>query len=227
MSHSPVAEHELVTRERFDAWSDSYMFDHVRPWLAYNQRQVLGRIDWARTRRVLDIACGSGYAVYEAGARLRATPGGMACGCDISVAMLGRRTPAGDGAPSRTYFQAASAQALPYATGTFDAVLCTTAFHHFPDPAAALTEIRRILRPGGQLLIGDICRNLSLGTWVWDRLHRWFERAHVQYYRTDELFALFAGAGFEDVALTELAPSYSETKKLVRKFALFRAVAPV
>ena len=163
--------------------------------------------------------------MYEAAARLRAHAGGVACGCDISAAMLAQRR-AGTTAPPNVHFLAASAQALPYSTGAFDAVICTAAFHHFPEPAVALAEVRRILRPGGRLIIGDTCRDQSVGNWVWDRLHRWFERAHVQSYRTDELTALLAGAQFQQITFTELHPSYAESKKLVRKSAVFTAVAP-
>lgn len=48
--------------------------------------------------------------------------------------------------------QAADAQALPFADASFDAVVSTLVFCTIPDPALALQEIRRVLRPGGRLL---------------------------------------------------------------------------
>jgi SAM-dependent methyltransferase len=47
--------------------------------------------------------------------------------------------------------------ALPWADGTFDAVTVTGVVHHFAAPAAALAEIRRVLRPGGDLIVADAC----------------------------------------------------------------------
>ena len=66
----------------------------------------------------------------------------------------------------------------------------------------------------------------SLGIWVWDRLHRWFEKGHVKYYRTEELIALLRDGGFERVEVTTLSPSYAETRKLARKAAVFSATVP-
>lgn len=215
--------HEADARDRFDAWSEGLMFAHLRSWLSYLQGQVLGRIDWAESERVLDVACGSGLAVYEAGRRL--TGQGVAVGCDISFGMLGQRSAAGADI-ANAHFLAASAQALPYADNSFDAAICTAAFHHFPDPAEALRELRRVLRPGGQLLIADPCRNQSVGNWVWDRLHRWFEKSHVMYYRTDELSSLLDAAGYGEVELTALHPAYSESRKLIRHGAIVSGRVP-
>lgn len=224
MTVTHVSDHEAKARDRFDDWSESQTFQRLRPWLAFVQGHVLDRIDWSRGPNVLDVACGSGWAVYETAHRLRGQ-GGLACGCDISEGMLKQRA-LGPESETGACFAAASAQSLPFDSGTFDAVICTAAFHHFPVPEEALQEIRRILRPGGMLLIADTCRDQSIGTWIWDRLHRWFEKGHVKYYRTDELLGLLRGAGFEQVELNELAPSYAQTKKLVRKAGIFSAVEP-
>ena len=215
-----ITEHEGWARDRFDAWSTSATFQRLKPWLAYVQRQVLDRIDWARTTAVLDVACGSGYAVDEAARRLR--DGGFACGCDLSEGMLRQRAGSYDSA--KTGFAAASAQALPFQSGSFDAVICTTAFHHFPEPVEALREFKRVLRPGGQVLIADTCRDCSVGTWVWDLIHRLFEKGHVRYHRTDEMRAFLEEAGFGSVKVEVLSPSYAETRKLVRHTALISGI---
>jgi ubiquinone/menaquinone biosynthesis C-methylase UbiE len=162
--------------------------------------------------------------VREASRRQEAASGGFAVGCDISQGMLSQRSPA-DGAAA-TAFLAASAQALPYTADSFDAMIVTAAFHHFPAPQDALKEFRRVLRPGGMLLIADTCRDQSLGTWIWDRLHRWFEKGHVKYYHRDELRELLRGEGFSQIELQELTPSYAESKKLVGNAALFYATSP-
>lgn len=225
MTASPVSDHEAKARHRFDEWSESQTFQRLRPWLAYVQGHVLDMIDWSQATAVLDVACGSGWAVYESGLRLQANGGGLACGCDISEGMLRQRA-ASDAPVANAAFVAASAQSLPYRSDSFDAIICTAAFHHFPVPQEALQECRRVLRPGGKMLIADTCRDQSVGTWVWDRLHRWFEKGHVKYYRTDELLGLLRGAGFDGVELRELAPTYAQTKKLIRKVGIFSAIEP-
>lgn len=217
--------HETQARHRFDRWSRSSTFQRLGPWLTYVQEQVMDQIDWSNVTHLLDIACGSGWAVYEAARRLERTNGGIACGCDLSIGMLEQRRQH-ECAPVETFFLSASAQALPYKNNTFDAVICTAAFHHFPSPLDALREFKRVLRPGGIALVVDTCRDQSVGTWVWDRLHRWFEPGHVQYYRRDELCRLFHAAEFADVKQTELRPSFAATRKIVRRAAMFQGIIP-
>lgn len=215
------SEHESQTRRKFDAWAESATFKRLTPWLMFMQGRVLDRVDWGNASRALDVACGSGWAVHEAASRLGPADGAIACGCDISIGMLSQRMATrGD---ARVSFLVASAMALPYESGQFDAVMCTAAFHHFPSPKQALREFWRVLRPGGAVLIADTCRDQSLGTWVWDRLHRWFEEGHQKYYRRDELWGLLEETGFSLEEMIELKPSYAATKKLVRRAALLYA----
>lgn len=222
---SPTKEHESRVRKRFDKWSRTQAFRRHRPWFVLVQGQVLDRIEWSRPDRILDVACGSGRAVREASRRLQRHGDGIACGCDLSEGMLQQRFADGP-IPANAHFAAASAQRLPFGDQTFDAVICTAAFHHLSSPQQALAEFRRLLRPGGTLLISDTCRDLSLAKWVWDRLRRWFEPGHVRYYRTDEVVPLLRDAGFSDIDVTVFAPSYAESRKLFGTVAIFSAQAP-
>jgi SAM-dependent methyltransferase len=95
---------------------------------------------------VLDIGCGNGR--YLATLRERGHRGYLV-GADLSVGMLRTARPAmGDGP-----LLVSDAQALPFATGSFDAVLAMHMMYHVPDRARALGEIRRVVRPGGVVLL--------------------------------------------------------------------------
>lgn len=225
MRADTTSQHEADTRDRFDSWSESYTFRRLRPWLAFVQQKVFDQIDWSTARRFLDVACGSGWAVFQCARRVEGKEDVVVCGCDISEGML-RQRDLDLPWPERLWFQTASAHSLPFADDTFDVILCTSAFHHFPDPAHTLGEFRRVLRPGGTALIADPCRDQSLGNWVWDRLHRWFEKGHVQYYRQDDLRSLLDDAGFQPVQTTALTPTYAEARKLIRSATLFRGTSP-
>lgn len=91
---------------------------------------------------LLDLACGTGVCAGEAAAR-----GIAAVGADFSPAMidLARRLNPG------IAFHVADAEALPFPDRSFDAVVINFGAHHFPDPAAALREARRVTRAGGRV----------------------------------------------------------------------------
>jgi SAM-dependent methyltransferase len=97
----------------------------------------------ARTR-VLDVAAGPGHVAGRAAAR-----GAAATGVDLAPAMVAlarRRYP-------EVEFQPATAEALPFPDGAFDAVVCSFGLGHFADPAQALAEAARVLAPRGRVAL--------------------------------------------------------------------------
>lgn len=59
-----------------------------------------------------------------------------------------------------------SAEALPLADGSVDAILVVDALHHFPDQEAALAEAARALAPGGVLVVREFDRSTRRGRWL-------------------------------------------------------------
>ncbi len=114
--------------------------------------QLVGRAGVSPGSGVLDIACGTG-AVSRAAAR-RAGPTGSVIGVDLGEPTLAiaRSRVLDDGAAPIGYLQA-DATALPFGAGTFDVALCQQGLQFFPDRAAALGEMRRVLRADGQVAI--------------------------------------------------------------------------
>ena len=81
-------------------------------------------------------------------------------GLDLDPAMIARaRANAdrpGNGDQRRPLFLVGDAASLAFPDGSFDLVISTLSMHHWADPAAGLTEIGRVLRPGGRALIWDL-----------------------------------------------------------------------
>jgi ubiquinone/menaquinone biosynthesis C-methylase UbiE len=110
----------------------------------------------AERARVLDVGCGTGVLAVL----LKRQGGGrtvVAMDIDSHILKLASRNAAKGHAPG-IHFLCASAHRIPFQTGFFDGVFSTLAFHHLAPSAkaAAVVEIVRVLRPGGQFFLVDL-----------------------------------------------------------------------
>jgi len=104
---------------------------------------------------VLDICCGTGDLALELAKRV--SPGGHVVGCDFSEPMLDlAREKAVERGIEAARFEWADALNLPYDDGRFDAVTVGFGARNLSDLGRGLAEMRRVLRPGGRLVILEI-----------------------------------------------------------------------
>lgn len=117
-----------------------------------HREAVAARLRVAPGDRVLDVGCGPG--LLAAAVASRAGPDGFVCGVDLSgtMLMLARQRCA---AHAWTAFHFGAAQSLPHRTEGFTRLACTQVLEYVPDPDQALTEFRRVLRPGGRMVLMD------------------------------------------------------------------------
>jgi ubiquinone/menaquinone biosynthesis C-methylase UbiE len=186
-----------ASRRGFDKWAPTYEEDRRSRFNARSQAAAFDALELEADDRLLDVGCGSGAAVRRA-----APVVSRAVGVDLSPAMIERAQQLAAGLDG-VEFHVAESSDLPFEDGSFTAVLCTTSFHHYPDPAASVREMARVLAPEGRLLIGDP----SSDRWearLADVLLRRFDESHVRLYRASELAAFMYGAGLESVAVRRL-----------------------
>jgi SAM-dependent methyltransferase len=104
--------------------------------------------------RLLDVACGSGGPTL----RIAQRSGCRVSGVDLhGEGIASAKASAKElGLEERAHFlQADAAERLPFADGGFNAVMCIDAINHLPDRSRVLEDWRRVLKPGGQLLLTD------------------------------------------------------------------------
>ena len=127
-------------------------------------RSLLDQRRWRGDEKVLDIGCGRGLLTVEAARRV---PNGKVHGVDIwqSADLSGngpsaiRTNAAIAGVANRIEIDTGDARELPYADASFDVVCSMTAIHNIESAAGrrkAISEVWRVLRPGGQIHIFDI-----------------------------------------------------------------------
>lgn len=119
------------------------------------RRKMLGFAELQPGQSVLDVGCGTGALAIAA--KEVVGPSGSVAGVDASPQMIERARMKATKAGVAIDFREASADALPFADATLDAVLSTVMLHHLPRAVRgnALGEMCRVLKPGGRTLIID------------------------------------------------------------------------
>jgi SAM-dependent methyltransferase len=148
-------------------WSASFASAPVSSMKIYDEIMVPRLFDpWAELlldtvqlrngQTVLDVACGPGTVTRLAAQRVGLS--GRVTGCDLSPAMLeiARAKKSPDASAPIEYVECA-AESLRVPDNAYDLVTCQQGLQFFPDRPAALAEMRRALRPGGQLGIATWC----------------------------------------------------------------------
>jgi 2-polyprenyl-3-methyl-5-hydroxy-6-metoxy-1,4-benzoquinol methylase len=143
---------------------------------ALERRLILDLLGDVRGKRVLDVGCGDGDLAVELARR-----GATVVGLDASPAMIAAARARAERAAMPVTFATGTAEALPFAPGSFDVVVAVTILCFVADGAPAFAEAARVLRPGGAFVVGELGRWSSwaalrrirawLGSPLWRQAH--------------------------------------------------------
>ena len=193
-------------------------------------------LDW-RGARVADIGCGNG-AYTEVIARDAASVIGIDLQRPFLAAYRQRSAASGPGA---TVAQSA-AERLPLRDGAFDAVFCIETLEHVADETQALAELRRILRPGGHVVltvpnkwflfethglrVGPVTGNrIPFISWLPKAVHSRIAAARI--YRLAEVRRILLRAGFDDVRLDYVMPPLDKVRSPRARTIMRRIVGAI
>lgn len=159
---------EQVAQE-FTRWSESYD-QSILQWLLFDpsHRALIGRIRQLAVKtplKMLDVGCGTGKFAAKVRAAL---PNVDVCGMDLVSEMLRKGAPRWRIHQAHVFPVRGDSERLPFGSGTFDIVTCANSFHHYPHQDRAVAEMRRVLRPGGRLMIIDGYRDAPWGWFIYD-----------------------------------------------------------
>src|SRR5919199_5453686 len=136
-----------------DAWLEGIPEGTIESFAGTGNPFSLGRLHDAE--RVVDVGSGAGIDSLIA-ARMVA-PDGYVVGVDMTPAMLAKaRASAGESGLGNVEFCHGFAEELPVPDDWADVVISNGVLNLFPDKAAGLREMARVLKPGGRLQVGDI-----------------------------------------------------------------------
>lgn len=183
--------------------ADRYL-DEAADHLAAVKDEILRRLRVGPGHRVLDVGCGNGTDVLELARHVG--DAGEVVGVDVSeeavAGAIGRSLAAG----ANVSFQVASAYALPFPDGSFDACRSERMVQHLEDPVAGVREMLRVTRPGGRILVADP----DHGMWAPDLTDRETTRAVLAWWFDNvrnpwigrRLPGVLRSAGARDVQVT-------------------------
>jgi len=164
--------------------------------------------------RALEIACGTGIVTRRLADRLRGR--GTIVATDLNEAMIahGRaQMPAGN---EHVEWQPADAMKLPFPDTSFDVVVCQFGLMFFPDKAASIREVFRVLKPGGHYLfsVWDAMARNPLARIAHETVGRFFPADPPSFYSVpfslhdpEPIRKMLAEAGFGQIEVTSLEKS--------------------
>lgn len=141
-----------VQRYGWDLAAGGAYAQHWHAALAGVQAELLFAAGPAPGERVLDVACGTG--IVSVAAAQAVGPSGQVLGIDLSQRMVdAAQRHARDLDLPHATFARMDAESLALPDAGFDLALCALGLMYLPDPAAALREMCRVLRPGGRVAL--------------------------------------------------------------------------
>jgi SAM-dependent methyltransferase len=184
-------------RERVRAEYDALAPVYDRRWGRYIEASTaatLRRIPLDAGERLLDIGCGTGLLLSRLVGR---SPFRELTGVDVSPGMVAQ---ARSRLPASVRLLVGDAETLPFLPDSFDVIVSVSSFHYWPSPPCGLEELRRVLRPGGQLILTDWCDDY-LACRICDRVLRLVDPSHPRIYGGAECGALLSGARYQVTSL--------------------------
>ncbi len=123
------------------------------PGIAHWKKVIIDGLRLEPGMRVLDIGCGMGADSFDVAAIVG--PDGLVTGVDFSENLIAEATRRAAARNLPVVFEVGDAQSLRFPDGTFDAVRTERMLMHVPNAKQALSEMARVLRPGGRMAVHD------------------------------------------------------------------------
>lgn len=185
------SSNQAVIRQAFTqqaaAFESSRMSFSKKEYLAYAAAKIAPQ----KTDHVLEAAAGT----CACGRALAPQVESVVC-LDMTPAMLSRgKAKAEEKALSNMTFVVGDAAEMPFLDGSFDIVLSRLAFHHFPDIETPFSEMVRVLKPGGKLVLIDMEAADAPLRRTEDAIEQMRDPSHVRNLSQKEILALYKKHG--------------------------------
>ncbi|MFZ1752599.1 MAG: class I SAM-dependent methyltransferase [Caldilineaceae bacterium] len=187
-----MSDLKTSVQQQFDRVAANYRTSAVHAQ-GEDLAQMVALANLRGDERVLDAGCGAGHT-----AAAFAPHTAEVVALDFTQGMLRQvELLAAERGLTNLTTQRGDVESLPFGDGEFDTVVSRYSAHHWPHPARAMAEFRRVLKPGGRVILSDVVGfdDPTCDTYL-NAIELLRDPSHVRDYTEPEWLAFFASAGF-------------------------------
>lgn len=210
-SNAYASSNEASVAERASEWLEAQA---VHPFIKETGRRAMDYLDLQTGEAVLEVGCGTGVFLPALAAAVGERGSVVAIDHAASFLAQAQERIAEAGVSANVTLREADAMALPFPDDSFDAAHCERVLMHLEDPAGAIVEMRRVVRPGGRVVAAEVFAEGATTDHPDPETNTAIFRAMVSGIRNPrmgiQLRRLFLRAGLEDVRGTVVADFETE-----------------
>lgn len=159
-------EYKKLSIQEFTKAANRYEGDHagIYEMCKKDYPDILAELEKEPFHDLLDAGCGPAPMVSLLAEKY---PDRHYTGLDLTPAMIEQAKK--KNIPNAV-FVVGDCENFPFADNSFDAIICSMSFHHYPNPQAFFNSVQRCLRPGGRLILRDVTTDSKIVRWFMDKI---------------------------------------------------------
>lgn len=195
-----MTDYKNLSKSAFNVQANTYDVDKTGKHARGQYKYVLNELQQLDFQKILDVGCGTGEILKSITERYSFA---QLYGLDISEEMLKQ---ANDKLKGTATLILGDAENITLETNSFDLLLCTDSFHHYPNPQQAISEFYRVLKHGKFLLIADYWKPFPIRQ-IMNLFISYSNERDVKIYSKKEIIEFLKQGGFQEIIYKKIQNS--------------------
>lgn len=195
-----MTDYKNLSKSAFNVQANTYDVDKNGKHARGQYKYVLNELQQLDFQKILDVGCGTGEILKSITERYSFA---QLYGLDISEEMLKQ---ANDKLKGTATLILGDAKNITLETNSFDLLLCTDSFHHYPNPQQAISEFYRVLKHGKFLLIADYWKPFPIRQ-IMNLFISYSNEGDVKIYSKKEIIEFLKRGGFQEITYKKIQNS--------------------
>lgn len=195
-----MTDYKNLSKSAFNVQANTYDVDKNGKHARGQYKYVLNELQQLDFQKILDVGCGTGEILKSIKERYSFV---KLYGLDISEEMLKQ---ANDKLKGTATLILGDAENITLETNSFDLLLCTDSFHHYPNPQQAISEFYRVLKHGKFLLIADYWKPFPIRQ-IMNLFISYSNEGDVKIYSKKEIIEFLKRGGFQEITYKKIQNS--------------------